>query len=374
MAERDHTSPTPAKLPLRWLRFGKPGNAAGSHIADEGEKDFVRLVREGRRELLDAIGSFLLGNDLAITPANLTFAWNAFSGTSPNLFRKISEKSRMGEKVSQEWVDASALVPNSERQDRDAHELLEELDNSVRQFTRSSTAVRSATSEYSLQLDRHVVELAQTSDGAEAVSRLASMAQQMAERTRKAEAELRVSEHEAKALRRRLTKARWDADRDHLTGLPNRRGFEIELERQHAEADAAHEPLSIAFCDIDLFKRINDRHGHDAGDRVLKLVAQVLAASSNHNCHVSRHGGEEFVLLFRGLAPAEAKAKLDRAREDLSTRRLLNKDTEEPFGQITFSAGVASVFAHPDPRDALKAADRALYRAKEAGRNLVFVA
>jgi diguanylate cyclase len=103
------------------------------------------------------------------------------------------------------------------------------------------------------------------------------------------------------------------------------------------------------------------------------MIAQVLAKSSNDNCHVSRHGGEEFVLLFRGLTPSEAKARLDAAREDLAARRLRNRETDEPFGQITFSAGVASVVAHPDPREALKAADEALYRAKQSGRNQVLV-
>jgi diguanylate cyclase len=195
----------------------------------------------------------------------------------------------------------------------------------------------------------------------------------MAERTRRAEEELRSSEQEAKGLRRRLNQARRDAERDHLTGLPNRRAFEAELERQHEEAGRAFEPLSIAFCDIDHFKRINDSHGHDAGDRVLKVVAHMLEECSD-NCHVSRHGGEEFVLLFRGQSPAEAKVRLDDVRERLAGRSLLNRETDEPFGRITFSGGIAAVFAYDNPRDALKAADNALYEAKAGGRNRIVLA
>src|SRR5690606_907904 len=122
-------------------------------------------------------------------------------------------------------------------------------------------------------------ELGEQAEEGDMVQRLASLAEEMAERTRVAEADLKNSEQEAKALRRRLDKARREADRDHLTGLPNRRAFEAEFERQHAEASASHEPLCVAFCDIDHFKRVNDRHGHDAGDRVLKLIAQTLAKS-----------------------------------------------------------------------------------------------
>ena len=356
---------------FRWLRFG--GNGARR----EGPTDagaITRAAREGRRELLDEIAAFLLAHDLAIDPANLAIAWNAFSGTAPNLRRRIDDRSRLGEPITQAWLDEVAAGADEEREREALRRAMDELSESVTRFTRTTSAARSATTAYNSALDRHVGELGELGGEGDMVQRLATLAEGMAERTRIAEAELKSSEQEAKALRRRLDKARRDAERDHLTGLPNRRAFEAELERQHAEASASHESLCVAFCDIDHFKRINDRHGHDAGDRVLKLIAQVLAKSSDDNCHVSRHGGEEFVLLFRGMTPREAKTRLDEAREDLAARRLLNRETDEPFGQITFSAGVTDVFAHADPREALKAADGALYRAKESGRNQVLVA
>ncbi|NCU12683.1 MAG: GGDEF domain-containing protein, partial [Sphingomonadaceae bacterium] len=134
---------------------------------------------------------------------------------------------------------------------------------------------------------------------------------------------------------------------------------------------AATEPLCVAFCDIDRFKAINDTHGHDAGDRVLKLVAESFARLSGDHCHVARHGGEEFVMLLRGESLQTVTEKLDLLRQQLSERRLVNRATDEPFGQVTFSAGVADVFACGDPRTALRAADSALYRAKQSGRNRV---
>jgi len=337
----------------------------------------TRLAREGRRELLDEIGAFLLAHDLAVNPANLAVAWTAFSGTSPNLRRKIDERLHAGKPISQPWLDDVASGADEEGEREALRQAMDDLSESVTRFAHSTTAARSATRAYKSALGRHVVELGELGEQGEEgdmVRRLASLAEEMAERTRVAEAELKSSEQEAKALRRRLDKARREAERDHLTGLPNRRAFEAELERQHAEARATGDALCVAFCDIDHFKRINDRHGHDAGDRVLKLIAQTLARSSDDNCHVSRHGGEEFVLLFRGMDLSEAKSRLDEAREDLAGRRLLNRETDEPFGQITFSAGVADVFAYADPRDALKAADTALYQAKGTGRNRVEVA
>lgn len=79
-------------------------------------------------------------------------------------------------------------------------------------------------------------------------------------------------------------------------------------------------------------------------------------------------------MLFRGLSPAQARDKLDALRERFAARTFVNRENDEPMGQITFSGGVANVFGYADPRAALKAADEALYRAKEAGRNRIEVA
>ena len=106
----------------------------------------------------------------------------------------------------------------------------------------------------------------------------------------------------------------------------------------------------------------------------MKLVAESLSRISNDHCHVARHGGEEFVLLFRGDTAEQAMAKLDQLRAQLADRRLVNRANDKPFGQVTFSAGIADVFSCGDPRSALKAADAALYRAKQEGRNRVLVA
>jgi len=122
------------------------------------------------------------------------------------------------------------------------------------------------------------------------------------------------------------------------------------------------------------FKKVNDLHGHEAGDRVIKAIADTLARISDDRCHVARHGGEEFVMLFRGLTPTQAAQRLDEAREGLAERRLINRKTDEPFGQITFSGGVADVFGYGETRGALKAADDALYKAKAGGRNRIELA
>src|SRR3546814_15824485 len=107
----------------------------------------------------------------------------------------------------------------------------------------------------------------------------------MLERTRKAEDEMRRSEDEAKSLRRSLARAKRDAEVDYLTGLPNRRAFEALLERHYREARDQPVALSVAFCDIDNFKAMNDAHGHDHG----APLPHVIAAPPAHNSGANRH-------------------------------------------------------------------------------------
>ena len=121
-------------------------------------------------------------------------------------------------------------------------------------------------------------------------------------------------------------------------------------------------------------KAIAVTHGHEAGDRILKAVADSLAEITNDCCHVARHGGEEFVMLFEGVTVDGAWELLDEARLRLASRRFINRRNDKPFGLVTFSGGVADVFKYPNVRAALKAADDALYRAKHDGRNQIAVA
>jgi len=342
--------------------------------ADATEPGGVRdLARLARRDLIEAIGSFLLDNDLDVTPANLLVAHNAFSGANPRLARQITARTGTGE-VTQAWLDELTEEASDTSAQAELEKLMARLETNLDAFQVQSKAASKSAQDYGSELEQHVTDLEQLQKTGQIVSSLADLAKTMLERTRKAEDEMRKSEEEAKSLRRSLERAKRDAEVDYLTGLPNRRAFEDLLEREYRDAQAAMEPLSIAFCDIDNFKAINDAHGHDSGDRVLKAIADTLAQISDDHCHVARHGGEEFVMLFRGRNPAAAAERLDQAREHLASRRLINRKTDEPFGQITFSGGVADVFGHGDARAALKAADEALFTAKQNGRNRVEIA
>jgi len=158
---------------------------------------------------------------------------------------------------------------------------------------------------------------------------------------------------------------------DPLTGLANRRKWAHRLEDEWERSRRHGRPLSVVMADLDHFKRINDEHGHAAGDRVLRAVADVLGNGVRGPDTVARLGGEEFGILLPETDDQEAAAAAERLRRAVAELEI----ADLPGLEVRLSLGVASVGdAAPRPEaadDLLAAADRALYRAKDQGRNRV---
>jgi diguanylate cyclase (GGDEF)-like protein len=148
---------------------------------------------------------------------------------------------------------------------------------------------------------------------------------------------------------------------DELTGLPNRRGWATALSVAMEQARRDGAPLSVALIDLDHFKRFNDEFGHQAGDRLLRGAAAAWRDALRGGDQIARYGGEEFVVLLNHIDATAADAVLDRLR------------AVTPAGQ-TFSAGVATWIAPETSDELIARADRALYGAKESGRDRTVVA
>lgn len=363
---------------MRWLGFG----GEQQQVGDGGEQDppaygsaRIEDTRDRlRRQVLEDISGFLLAHSLPVSVATLAIAHDIVTGADPVICRLVADRIAERQPVTLAWLEQVIEVHGADKAGEQLDTLVARLESSIAEFANTTTAARTATKDYNTALEAHVGDLGSISSAGDVIVELASLARDMISRTRETERELSRSERETRALQKSLADARREAEIDHLTGLPNRRAFEAVLKREFAAARDSGEALCVAFCDIDNFKRINDVHGHEAGDRILRTVAQSLAKMSNDKCHVARHGGEEFVVLLRGKAPDRAWEILDGAREKLATRRLVNRATDLPFGRISFSAGVADVHAYVSPNEALRAADDALYQAKSAGRNCVVMA
>ena len=143
------------------------------------------------------------------------------------------------------------------------------------------------------------------------------------------------------------------------------------LAREHPRIERGQGPLAVALLDIDLFKRINDELGHGAGDEVLRRFASVIKDQLRAADALARWGGEEFLLLMPGTRAEDARVVLDRLRGAIAAGGF---DAIAPQLKVSFSAGVAEVLEGEAQDAAIDRADRALYRAKQAGRNRVEVA
>jgi len=361
-----------AETANRILRFF---SSSGDHSAETAPTALPSLppptaMDRASERLIGEIADFLVSCRLSTTAHNLMIAHSAFSGEDPQLAREIGRLRLLGEPVTQKWLDAQIRSDDRETAIRT---LIAQLSDSLDRFAATAMKARSNSADCSALLSERV-DTAQALPESLSAADVLAMAQVVLDHSRKLESDIRVSEEETRNLRQRLARAQRDAEIDHLTGLPNRRAFEAVFDRHYRDAQADIDHLCVAFCDIDHFKRVNDNHGHETGDRVIRAVAETLSRLSDQQCHVARHGGEEFVLLFRGLSKHEARDKLDALRETFAQRRFVNRQTDDPIGRITFSGGVADVFAYANPRDALRAADEALYLAKEQGRNAVMAA
>ena len=164
---------------------------------------------------------------------------------------------------------------------------------------------------------------------------------------------------------------REQAIRDALTNLFNRRYLDETLERELARATRDVYPLCIVMMDIDHFKDVNDTYSHEAGDLVLKTLAKTITDQSRQGDFACRYGGEEFVLVMPNISLEVAKERAQSLHQAVSTMFI-------PFGRfmlnITMSMGISMFPAHGETRDELlRTADKALYAAKNAGRNQVSV-
>ena len=172
---------------------------------------------------------------------------------------------------------------------------------------------------------------------------------------------------ESSRLRRQFER---EATVDGLTGLRNRRWFDGTLSRLYERNRRDGTPLSLLVLDVDHFKKFNDTFGHAAGDDVLKAVALTLSSSLRPTDMPARYGGEEFVVLLPNTRLGGAVIAAERVRQAISRAELKTSDALN-LPPVTISVGAVELKDHPSAFALFRAADEALYRAKQAGRNRV---
>lgn len=339
--------------------FGRPEEEAP--VAPSGELERYRAT-------IQAIRDVMLRHVIEPNPANYELVYRHVIAREPRLEEAMEQLVRSG------YASVSGNAATGRGSGSEAA-LDSIVDSAQEHLSAIEAMIRKSTTDakgFGDALEGNATKIA---DGTRdpAIQSLISLTKAMIKKTRAAEDELRLRSKAMTDLKMSLNEAQVQANTDALTGLSNRRAFERMLGAGGARAMMSGKPMSLAICDIDHFKKFNDTYGHDVGDRVLRFVSSVLLENCGKRGSVSRHGGEEFVIIFEETTPEMAYEIIDAARRDLGQRHFVNKETNQPIGAVSFSAGVAVLGASGDVGQLLRNADRSLYCAKSNGRNCVML-
>jgi diguanylate cyclase len=193
----------------------------------------------------------------------------------------------------------------------------------------------------------------------------------MADSNRKIAGTLKQRADEIDQLRAELDQVREEAIRDPLTGLANRRAFDERLVDALDDTLMQLRNICLMIIDIDQFKEINDKHGHQIGDKVLQFLASVLKKNFKGKDLVARYGGDEFAVIIENAPRAGVMSVAETIRKQVEESKLRRTDTGEPLGKVTVSVGYDCIQADDSPNTVMDRADKALYEAKKQGRNRV---
>jgi len=309
------------------------------------------------------------------TPPNFTVWYTYASGRNPELKATIDhlaehEKGLTPESMTAVFEKFFALDAGSNAMVKTSEQIQGLLSSTLNLLREAQTG----NAAYGESLDTISAEIAGSHDInalAHIVKKLAGETKTAIERSAKVEVELAESTREIDHLRQNLESARREAMTDPLTGLANRKQFNLCVQSVVTGDHGASEACSLLMIDIDHFKSFNDRFGHQLGDDVLKLVARVLLQNIKGQDIAVRYGGEEFAIILPHT-PIQGAVKVgEDIRANLAARKLVNKMTGVELGAVTVSIGAAE-YDFGEPADVwIARADKGLYAAKRAGRNRV---
>lgn len=314
---------------------------------------------------------------LPVTPANFT-VWQTYAlGSNPALASTIdvllSNRQPITDdtlrEIEEQFFGVSKTVAS-------IHTVGEKLRNELSQLTAVLSKAGDETAAYGATLSAASGELnAQASGGAvkAIIESLISATQLMESQSRALQSQVHSSHDEVTRLKERIEAVHREALTDPLTGLANRKAFDLELRQAMTQAMESGGPLTLIMADVDHFKLFNDTWGHQTGDQVLRLVARSLKDNIKGRDTAARYGGEEFAVILPETALENGRIVGEQIRRMVESRKIVKKSTGEDMGTITLSLGCAIFEPGEGVSDLIQRADACLYAAKRSGRNKVVV-
>lgn len=338
-----------------------------------GEKE-KELALQLSRKVMDRITK----EDILPNPENYELWYAYYSRSYPEIVRVIDGIVDSGQNITDYLC---AELYNRFLSDLRNEEIVrnagEQVQSTIQNVAGMVHGVQSATRSYSETLGQVNNRLltAKSPEEINAVVKIATESTKtMVDQSAQLEEMLRQSNEMMDELRRDLEHVRREAMTDGLTGLANRKAFDMEIDRTFKDASQKNSNFTLLMLDIDHFKSFNDNFGHQVGDQVLRLVARTLKDSIKGKDFAARYGGEEFSIILPDTDLAGAIIVGNTLRKAVASKDVINRSTGKVLGRITMSVGVAEYAGEAAPEELIERADGALYTAKHNGRNQVAAA
>jgi len=300
--------------------------------------------------------SYLAGNSQALNE-NIDTCLNNKRPLTPSTIQKLYEQ----------YIHGNAQLQQQAKIQLALEKFLSEAGSEIQQVTDNA-------SDYNDSLSQHSESLSLSDDPQSASMVLQQVMQDtrdMIRSNKEMQARMQETNSEISKIKSELEAVKAGAEKDALTGLKNRGTFDKTIGDIVRSSDNAS--ATLIMLDIDHFKRINDNFGHLVGDRVIRYLSALLTQVVGNEHHIARYGGEEFAIVIKNK-PIELSQKFaEKIRVAMSNSKLQRKDSGESIGKVTISAGIASLKAGDTVDDFIGNADKALYEAKETGRNKIII-
>lgn len=329
---------------------------------------------EQNAEYLRQILPLMSSNKIATDPLNFAIFYEYIIGRNINLNNELNEllekqvifTAELSIKLFKKHI-CDTSINSLEKINHTLLQLINKTGEAIDNTGEKASAARIHFQNHSKKLENNQ----SLSDIKTVLTEIIAETQDLAETSMTLQTQLSESKKEMQLLRQELAQAREIAKTDALTGLSNRRAFDQKLD-EHIEAFKQNDSeLCLLLLDIDHFKQVNDTFGHQMGDNVLRYTANLMKLHiAEHHC-AARYGGEEMAIIMPNTPFKKAMEIAEKIRCSLAQHPLKRKNSKESIGKVTISIGVSGFKMNDSTESLIERADKALYRAKNNGRNQV---
>lgn len=316
-------------------------------------------------------------HDLAMTPDIFEVWYSYHAGENFEVRRAVDAMVSANNVTSERSRDIYSRLLSDVRNEEAVRRAGDQVTTTLKSVSGIVSEVKTATTSFGGRLTSISSKVDTIRDPAELRAVLSDMVadtEKMLEHNRALEVTLEHSTSVMAELQRDLDLVRLEATTDGLTGLSNRKSFDMALSQSAQQAKRDGKAFSLLMIDIDHFKSFNDNYGHQVGDQVLRLVARTLTDGVKGRDIAARYGGEEFSIILPDTPLHLGVHVANSLRNAIATKDVVNRNTNEKLGRITMSIGVAEFIENEHASELIERADAALYTAKHNGRNQVAAA